>query len=222
MRRKKRLPIRTKLSVIGKRRKKTKLSITAISQKSGITHHFNDLDALQALAKSYLSKWNSQLESDLIESMRLWGWLESQKKNSSYELIQWQKPVYRIVFGGLDPLSVAGSLATGGRFNLGGAQIVDGELFPGLQMGACLYGASSIECAKLEAGIPLGNAEIYQLTPKNSRKLWDLEKILNNLSDPILRDLVRKSPMSKRWVLQKTPLFSQLFGAHLREKKAMD
>jgi hypothetical protein len=201
---------------VGKRRKKSKLSVTAVSPKSGITHHFNDLDALQALAKSYISKWNAQLEGDLIESMRLWNWLRNQKQQLNNKFISWQKPIYRIVFGGLDPLSVAGSLAAGGRFNLGGAQIVDEELFPGLQMGACLYGASSIDCAKLEAGIPLGNAELYKLTPTQPLKLWDLETTLNELSNPTLIELVRRTPMSKRWVLQKTPLFSQLLSTHLR------
>jgi hypothetical protein len=202
-------------TVTTKRRKKTKLSITAISQKSGISHTFNDLDALQALAKSYISKRNSQFETDLVQSLRLWNWIKAQPPIQPNFLI-WTSPIYRVVFGGFNPLSVTGSLATGGRFNLGGAQILEDDLFPGIQMGACLYGATSAECARIEGGSFLQNAEMHQIIPKNSLKLWKLEEVLQNLSDPSLLDIVRKAPMSKRWVLQKTPLFSQLISTHLR------
>jgi hypothetical protein len=130
--------------------------------------------------------------------------------------VLWTKPVYRIVYGGFNPLSVAGSLATGGRFNLGGAQYLEEDLFPGVQMEACLYGATTIECAKLEAGSFLGNAELYKITPKQPQELWNLENVLQALSDPCLLDLVKKVPTSKRWILQKTPLFSQLISCLLR------
>lgn len=202
-------------AVAYKRRKRAKLALKAVSSKSGISHFFDDLDALQALAKNYISKRNSQFEIDLIESLRLWNWLQLQTPIQA-DFLLWEKPFYRIVYGGFNPLSVAGSLATGGRFNLGGAQYLEEDLFPGVQMGACLYGASSVECAKLEAGSFLGKAELYKIKPKRQQKLWNLENVLRSLQDLSLLELVRKVPMSKRWVLQKTPLFSQLISCNLR------
>jgi hypothetical protein len=41
-----------------------------------------------------------------------------------------------------------------------------------------LAGATSIACAIREAGTPLGNAELYEITPVNSRSLWNLEELL--------------------------------------------
>lgn len=111
-------------------------------------------------------------------------------------------------------MSIAGSLACGGRFNIGGAQ--KSEQFPH-DMTACIYTASSIDCAKAETG-PHRNAEIYELNLVKPVKLWDVKGLISSLeSADSLISAIEKSPFNMQWSLQKFPTPSHILGAVLRK-----
>jgi len=91
--------------------------------------------------------------------------------------------------------------------------------FPNIVMQSCLYGASSIECARIEAGEFLSNREEYLLKSKKPLNLWDLELVISRALDyPNLKFVVDSSPLSARWELQKVPKISQILGFFLRKK----
>ena len=195
-------------------RKSLQFNLRATSSKTGLTHRFLDLRGLEKLIDFFVAKNNQKLKSDLIVSTSFWHWLYVQSIDSDFET--WNLPVYRTVYGGYDPISVAGSLSDGGRFNIGGAQFLEHDLFPNLSKFACLYAAFSVECARAEVGELYGESEEYELLPRKDFHLWNLEKVIKKLNFPGLLDLVDASPMAARWVLQKSPLVSQLLALHLR------
>jgi hypothetical protein len=159
----------------------------------------------------------SRLSADIEQSKAFEKWLAEHPVDWGNPTIIWEGPLYRIVYGGYDPLAIAGSLAAGGRFNIGGAQAF--VSFPKYKMHACLYAASTRACARKEAGEFLGNPEEYELTPQRPLKLWDLKTIIQNqIAYPSLQTLVDATPLAARWVLQKVPKVSQIIGFILKEK----
>src|SRR5438105_4916148 len=105
----------------------------------------------------HLRRYAERYKRDLEESLAFLNWLNQCKPQIGQPAIKWKKPVYRIVYGGYHPLAIAGSLAAGGRFNIGGAQV--SALFPNFSMRACLYAASSLNCAHKEAGNLIGKSQ---------------------------------------------------------------
>lgn len=168
----------------------------------------NRLHALRQYFESY--------SRDVHESLDFLEWYLAQTHDFGAPTIEWEEDVYRIVYGGYDPLSVEGTLAAGGRFNIGGAQV--NHLFPNFSMQACLYAASTLECARKEAGKPLGNAQEYVLRPTVSFKLWDLKSLLSKLSYPHLKFLIDSTPLAAQWKIQKTPKVSQILASFLRKQ----
>jgi len=167
----------------------------------------NRLDHL----RTYFQKYSQDVE----ESLDFLEWFLKKKPLFGKPSISWKNAVFRIVYGGFNPLSVAGSFATGGRFNIGGAQI--NPLFPNFTMQACLYAGSTIECARKEAG--LGINQEYRLTPKKSFKLWDLELLIEEkLTYSSLKSQIDSTPLAAIWALQKVPKVSQILAYYLRKK----
>lgn len=164
---------------------------------------------------SRIRQYFKRYATDVEEALNFLDWWD-QTLNLGKPSIAWTKPVYRIVYGNYNPISIAGSLAAGGRFNIGGSQV--SHFFPQLRMEACLYAASSIECAKKEAGDPLGKARLFNLKPNHPLKLWDLHYLIHNvLNYPALETHVNISPMGARWDYQKAPKISQILGSFLRK-----
>ncbi|MBI4402632.1 MAG: RES family NAD+ phosphorylase [Deltaproteobacteria bacterium] len=194
-------------------KQKKRIRVRTQSHRTGIVQD-HSVKALTAIAREAAQKQAARLKADMVAGSIFWKWLETKTVTPVFE--SWDKTVFRIVYAGLDPLSVAGSLSAGGRFNVGGAQMQQHDLFPRLTMAACLYVASSIKCARKEAGEPLGNAEEYELAPKTSLHLWQLEKVAVQLDYPGLLDLILATPMMALWSMQKAPLISQLLGNFLR------
>ena len=60
----------------------------------------------------------------LLESMKFWDWLKTQQKPdfSDYKII-WKKELYRVANELYRPFSIAGSISSGGRLNVGGAPV---------------------------------------------------------------------------------------------------
>ena len=84
-------------------------------------------------------------------------------------------------------------------------------------MAACIYVASSIECAKAETGLHR-NSEIYKLSLLKSVKLWDVRSLLITLENSeSLIAAIDKSPFNMQWSLQKFPTPSQILGSALRK-----
>lgn len=190
---------------------KQKISIKATSEKTGLTHVFDDIEKL---VKDFEAKQQGRHTAELINGKRFYDWLKKQDFDSSLETAYWNKPVYRVVSPGILALSIAGSLADGGRFNVGGAQ--QHPLFSTIKKAGCLYAASSIKCALAETAKPFGLLEKYQLIPKHPLKVWDLRKIINKLDWPGLNELVNSAPVDAIWGYQKVPLIPQLLASHLR------
>jgi hypothetical protein len=171
---------------------------------------------LSDLAGSLAHSYAQRLRRDLFAALRLHHWLMANPVTSR-PVIAWRDPIYRIVYRDFDPLSVAGSLADGGRFNIGGAQQLPANVLPGMRKAACLYGASTIHCAKVEAAEPLGHYRMFRLVPKKPLNLWDLGAVLSVTKYPGLAARVNATPMSQRWALQKSPLESQILAHHLQD-----
>lgn len=163
----------------------------------------------------HLVKYAERYQKDLVQSLAFLNWLNQNSLNIGQPTLEWKKPIYRIVYGGYNPLSIAGSLASGGRFNIGGAQV--SALFPNFSMRACLYAASSLECARKEAGDLRGLPQEYKLKPIRTLLLWDLKMLLDQkISYPRLREMIDASPLAARWELQKVPKVSQILSHYLR------
>jgi hypothetical protein len=188
-----------------------RISIKATSKKTGLTHIFDDIEKL---VRDFEAKQQGRHTSELINGKRFYDWLRKQDFDISSNSSSWTKPVYRVVSPGILALSIAGSLADGGRFNVGGAQ--QHPLFSTVKKAGCLYAASSIKCALAETAKPLGQFEKYKLSPNAPFQVWDLQKVVNKLDWPGLNDLVNSTPIDAIWGYQKVPLIPQLLASHLR------
>ncbi len=197
----------------GPKQAKRKIKVHAKSEETGLVHYFN-VDGILELADQYIASHNARLRVDLTKGASFWAQLSSGLRPGD-TFVDWSGPVYRIVYG-FDPLSVAGSLAAGGRFNVGGPQFVSHKLFPGLSMQPCLYAAESIDCAIAEVGGPTGSPQVFALTPKRPLRLWKMVDVIIQLNIPGLAAEVNATPMAAVWLAQKSPLISQLLSAYLR------
>lgn len=161
-------------------------------------------------------KYAERYKKDLEQSLSFLSWLNQNVLNPDPPSIEWKKPVYRIVYGGYHPLAIAGSLASGGRFNIGGAQV--SALFSNFSMRACIYAASNLECARKEAGELRGMPQEYKLTPARSLFLWDVKMLLEKkINYPGLKEIIDASPLAARWELQKVPKVSQILAHYFRQ-----
>ena len=125
---------------------------------------------------------------------------------------------YRIAFSGLKPLDTKGSLAVGGRFNIGGAQKKEAaKVHSSLDIFAAVYLASSKVCAKNEVGFA-DNGEMYKVNAKRKFRLLNLEKTVENLNYPNLKSFIDASPTDAAWGLQSIPMHSQLISAYFFQK----
>lgn len=172
--------------------------------------------SLTRLARSLAQSYNIRLRADLLAAFKLYHWLKANPV-AIRPLDPWRDPIYRVVYGDFDPLSIAGSLSDGGRFNVGGVQQIPSGAMPGLRKVGCLYGASSPQCALREAADPVGNYRMFRLTPKKQFNLWNLKAVLANINSPGLTARINATPMRKRWAHQKSPLESQVLAHHLRD-----
>lgn len=164
----------------------------------------------------HLKKYAERYRKDLEESLSFLNWLNQQTPQIGKPSIKWKKSVYRIVYGGYHPLAIDGTLAAGGRFNIGGAQV--SGLFPNLSMRACLYAASNLDCALKEAGTIRGQHQEYELKPVRMLNLWDLKKLLDEkIAYQKLGEIIDSSLLAARWELQKVPKVSQILAHYLRQ-----
>ena len=192
---------------------KKRVSLAATSSRTGITHIFGDTSQFEKEIKLLQRAKKDQEFKNSVNSLSFFSWLNEQTLGVS-PTISWNEPLYRLVYNGFSPTSIMGSLADGGRFNVGGAQL--NPQFPSVNKAGCLYLASSIKCCYAEAAPPYGKPEEWELTPKKTFHLWDLSQVIQNLNRPGLDDLVKLSPMEALWVYQKIPMIPQLLASHLR------
>jgi hypothetical protein len=190
--------------------------LIAKSPKTNIPHFFANPPGWETLIVNFAATYQARIYDDLLKAVPFWNWLSQQPALTIAASTPCSSPLYRIVFGGLDPLSPAGSLAAGGRYNIGGAQHLSFSSLPGLQIQAALYCADTVNCANAEAGPFLAAAEIYKLTVLKPMLLWDIDQIISKYSWPNLQALVNNEPFNKKWILQKSPAISQLLGTFLR------
>lgn len=164
------------------------------------------------LVEHYEEQSRQRRRRDLLDGLRFYSWLKGHLQVPQ-AFIDQQAPVYRVSFH--PPLTIMGNFATGGRFNVGGAQQT--PLMPDLGMTGCIYAASSATCAKLEAGKPHGAGKLYRLTLQRTFRIWDLATVMEGMDYPDLINKIQATPVEGRWKLQKTPLVSQILGHHLRK-----
>lgn len=197
----------------GTRKKSSAGSLKVESKRTGLVHQITDLDGLDQFAEAILSKFVTDNQLLLAQSLKFLEFIQGQTLSGEHLVANESVLSYRICFNGLDPLSIEGSLASGGRFNIGGAQVH--QEFP-YEMAACLYVADSVECAKTETG-PHRNPEIYQLSTIAPVELWDVRSMLLTMDNgEELIQLIEKHPFNMVYNYQKFPIPSQILGATLR------
>lgn len=190
------------------------------SANSGFTldGHEEDIKTLTGL---FEKKWQTRQRRDLQYSLTAYKAILSIDKFRIYKKTI-NKSLYRLTFGGCSPFDIAGNLADGGRFNIGGAQgAIAGKFFK-MKKSACIYCATSIACTKAETQFSQ-NADIFQLQPKRPLTLIDLEKTAINFPGySNLKNDLDTSPLSAKWSLQSVPTISHLFATYLRDSFDFD
>lgn len=200
-------------------KKKKQTRITVQSKNTGLTFD-GHVDSIEELAKHFQDKWQTQQVSDLQYSLTVYNIIKTTKFKVYKKTIR--NNLYRLTFGGCSPFDIAGNLADGGRFNIGGSQGAIASRYFKLQKGACIYCASSLITAKSETQFTK-NAEKFLLKPKKPLVLIDLEKIILNFPDyQGLKGDVEKSPLSAIWSLQSVPAVSQILVTYLRNNTDYD
>ncbi len=195
-------------------KKVVKKTLQLQSKKSGLTHRIDDFDGFEKFAKSILHKFATDNQLQLAQSLKFQEAVGGISLDMSFLKSYDRLESYRICFDGLEPLSIVGSFGCGGRFNVGASQ--KSEHFQH-EMAACIYAASSIDCAKAETG-PHQNPEIYELSLLKPIKLWDVKALFSSLDNSeSLISSIEKSPFNMQWSLQKFPTPSQILGSALRK-----
>jgi hypothetical protein len=135
---------------------------------------------------------------------------------------------FRIVFKARHPLDPSGTLAAGGRLNIGGAQTTDDFGVYG-KMRAGLYASYSEQTALSEGGLPReAHATLYKLeSKKRPLRLINLEAALIDLEKHFslpspLSTIFAQAPVAAKWELEKTPTVTQIIGTWLRAQSNSD
>ncbi len=97
-------------------------AIVAQSKKTNIAHGFTNPIEWEKNIALFARGYQDRIAQDLLKAVPFWSWLGQQAAPQLDQSVKWKSTLYRIVYGGYDPLSVAGPLARGGRYNLGAAQ----------------------------------------------------------------------------------------------------
>lgn len=189
--------------------------LQAKSNSTGIVHSFGNPKVWLKVIESFESKYQSKEKADLITALSFNNFLQF-KNISITPKLKLSESIFRIVSTAYEVWSLAGSLSDGGRFNIGGAQQC--ATIPHLKKFASLYTASTLECAMAEIAKPMGYSRCFKLTPKKEMELWDLNKVIEELDHPTLKDLVNSIPTEAIWGFQKVPLVSQILAAYLKSK----
>ena len=137
---------------------------------------------------------------------------------------------YRVVFAKYDPLDISGTLASGGRFNIGGAQHTNKLGNIGKMQGG-LYFAASAEAALAEAALPPGiDRKVFRIESNTTNIEWtfvDVEKAGKFLDSKLTltksaSSYLREPAIAAQWGLIKQPTVSQVIGQWLRTRSGSD
>ena len=123
-------------------------------------------------------------------------------------------PLYRVT--NREPLSIGGSLAYGGRFNIGGSQ---SHSLIGIAPFSALYASTNLECSVREyrRSRPLGPNDIqYKLVLSKPLMLWDVEKAVEELAFSKAEKIIHQGPLFHAWNYCKVPMPSQILGFWLK------
>ncbi len=196
--------------------KRKRIVVAAESASTGIVHIFDDVAGFEKQITAFKREHKYKLQPDLVNSLSFWSWIKNQILPVLAPSISWNDPVYRLIYGGFPPTSIVGSIADGGRFNVGGAQIR--PEFPDVRKSGCLYAAATLKCCYAEAAGPVGRPEEYELRPTRALSLWDLTQMIALLNRPEIEGLVKSSPVEAIWGYQKVPMIPQLLAHFFRMK----
>ena len=153
----------------------------------------------------------------LITSQSFWDWLKKEKCNFDTYKIAWNSDIYRVSNAHFKAYSVAGSIADGGRLNIGGSQ--QRQEFKELKKFGALYFSDDINTAVAEAsaGGPLGPEDKkYKVKLRKSFDLWDYDKVVDSLDYQGIKEIVKSSPVSALWGTCKVPMPSQIIAFWLK------
>lgn len=197
-----------------KKKKAARTTLKVISRRTGLTHHINDVSQLEKLTAIYETKYNSKQKADIGTAAGFDSFISKQVITTRPDYI-FKGKAYRVVSPNVKPLSVSGSLADGGRFNIGGAQLT--PLFPHLKKWSALYSSETLTCALQEAQKPLGQVTKCELLYKGEKEiiLWDLKKVITELNFPNLDQILKETPVEAIWGYQKIPKPSQVLAHYL-------
>ena len=184
-------------------------------KKPRIIHTFN-IDASKNFAKTSVKRYLARTEARIYGALNFYEWL-SKERHLDFAAFRtlYDQHLYRV--SDFPPLSTAGNFAHGGRFNVGVSQYVE---YLDIKPFAALYFADSLQCAVDEHthGTMLSPQDKkHALTPSRSFELWNIDKVVQHLALPNIRNLVDQRRMLSLWGYYKVPLQSQILGYWLKE-----
>jgi hypothetical protein len=197
-----------------KRAAKRSMTLHATSNCTGLRHSFKNVEGWEQYSKDRILAKAEKEEEQLLQVVPFFNFIESFAGDLSANLKTYNQSVYRFANPMYSPTTIVGSIADGGRFNIGGAQVR--AEFSSLNKAGCLYTASSKECAMAEAAIPHGTLKMYQLTPKKPLQLWGLNSVIKVINYPNLLDMVKAADGEALWVYRKIPAIPQILATKLR------
>lgn len=186
-----------------------KKSVLKLSFKNKPVIHF----IKQLIARETIRKIRQESNSLSFESALKGHQPATLKKHGTKH----NKPLFRVATANRGPISTAGNLAFGGRYNVGGSQQIKSI---GIRPFAALYLSTDLQCAISEHthGTPLALGDKkYRLTPSKELTLWDIEKIIKFIQYPNLRYLLDQGPLTSDWGYCKVPMQSQILGYWLKQ-----
>lgn len=196
-----------------KTQKKVVPALVTQSPKTGINHIFFNPEAFEAQIAQFEQQQKFD-QTQLYRSLPFNNWLQGVTVDRSHLKAPIDVEGFRYADPKFGPITVAGNLGDGGRFNIGSAQM--NAQFPNLKKFGCLYLASSKECAEAEAARPLGVFKMYRVKATRPLELWDLSKVIEELQNPGLLEVVKESHGDRLYPLIKVPLVSQILGHRLK------
>lgn len=186
------------------------------SKKRPVIVHKFDFKSIYELVKHLISSENTRNLKQTYHSLSFLRLLNKQTALTFDTFkVDFNDPLYRIT--PFHPTSISGSLAYGGRFNVGGSQL---NKLIGIKPFAALYLSTDLQCAEDEytQGTPLGPNDIkYALAPSRTFELWDVEKVIQFLNFPNLSNLINQGPIFNSWGYCKVPMQSQILAFWLKK-----
>lgn len=222
-----------------RKRKKRERSLLLVKKVTGdCVHVFDEMATLEIITAEDRHRF---IEEATIKNQasRLYQQVKELTVEQTWITIQpWSDfKAYRGVWGATLPLDMTGTVACGGRLNVGGAQVCYSYDSLCARASSGLYMSDSIDTVFAELGLPSPQSapglklptlyELKKTSPGGELRLFDLDTVVADLGSKIIsavpiQAMFDASPISAEWKLQKTPAPIQLLAQWLRASGLAD